>query len=65
MACTMCSVSGKKMVKCSAVGDICMRCCFLISSGNTELLKKLKDVKYFSKSDILKICSECKQELEK
>lgn len=65
MACTMCGGSGKKMVKCSAVGNICMRCCFLISSGNPELLKKLKDVKYFSKSNILKICSECKQELEK
>ena len=65
MVCGTCGSTGKKMVKCTVLGEICMRCCFSIASGSPQLIEKIKKEKNLSKSDILKVCAECNQEIQK
>ncbi|MFH1378979.1 MAG: hypothetical protein ABII23_01755 [bacterium] len=63
MGCKICGETRKKMIKCTILDDICMRCCFAISSGSPKLLDTLKKEYHLSKTDILRVCSECRNEL--
>ena len=38
---------------------VCLKCCFAISSGKPEYLKKVKQIFNLDKEDILKTCEEC------
>ena len=59
MICTFCNRETDKAVKCNIKGIICFKCCFNISSGSPEHLKRIKNENKLIKAEVLRICGEC------
>ena len=60
--CILCGKDAKKEVSCQILNsNICIMCCFSISSG-TEMMTKLRKERELQKEDILAKCSACLQE---
>ncbi|MEW6557309.1 MAG: hypothetical protein AB1349_08140 [Elusimicrobiota bacterium] len=60
--CILCGKESKKEITCQIVGcNICIMCCFSISSGN-KMMTKLRKEKGLQKEEILAQCSACLQE---
>ncbi|MBN1823166.1 MAG: hypothetical protein JW803_02480 [Endomicrobiales bacterium] len=55
----MCKKETEKMIQCEIRGDICLKCCFHISSGDPESLKKVKIDNKLSKEQVLEKCLKC------
>ena len=60
--CVLCGKDAKKEIICQLLnGNICMICCFSISSGG-DMMTKLRKEKKLQKEDILAKCYDCLQE---
>ncbi|PKM92804.1 MAG: hypothetical protein CVU80_01460 [Elusimicrobia bacterium HGW-Elusimicrobia-4] len=60
--CPLCGKDAKKEINCRLLNsNICLACCFSISSGNSMMIK-LRHEKGLLKEDILAKCTACIQE---
>ncbi|MFA5780153.1 MAG: hypothetical protein WC947_08440 [Elusimicrobiota bacterium] len=60
--CILCGKDAKKEISCQLLNsNICMICCFSISSGNS-MMTKLRREKGLFKEDILAKCAACIKE---
>jgi len=59
MQCSFCRKETDKILKCAIRGVICLKCCFHISSGSSEHLRRLKQENKLIKVEVLKFCGEC------
>jgi len=56
-----CAICGKdrQTRQCAVCEVICAQCCFALSAGYPEALKKIKLMKLLMKEDVLEICARC------
>lgn len=61
-----CAICGKILEKDKSIAckifdgkRICLHCCFEVSTGNAELIQKIREEKHISKEEILETCREC------
>ncbi len=59
--CQLCKKQAQKLVFCPLLGGklICLKCCFSISTGDPQMLKKIKSQTKLLKHTVLKKCLVC------
>ncbi len=64
--CVICNKEKEKTLDCKLLkSKVCFSCCFIISAGRPEILKKIKNDYGFSKETIMKACAECQSQMLK
>ncbi len=64
--CVICNKEKEKTIDCGLLKKkVCFSCCFIISAGRPEILKKMKNDYNLSKENIMKGCSDCQSQMLK
>ncbi len=64
--CVICNKEKEKTVDCKLiVNKACLSCCFIISAGRPEILKKMKNNYGFNKEIVMKVCADCQSQMLK
>lgn len=64
--CVICNKEKDKAIDCRLISKkVCLSCCFIISAGRPEILKKMKNDYSLDKETVIKNCADCQTQMLK